>query len=136
MNIVIDASIAAAWSFADETTPDTERVASLVELYGAHVPQLFHLEIANVLMVAVRRGRISSGHADAQLALLEMLNLRVDGATAEHAWHKTLQLAGQERLTVYDATYLELALRVGADLATLDSELAAAARRNGLTVLP
>lgn len=136
MNIVVDASIAAAWSFADETTPDTDRVADLVEIHGAQVPQLFHIEIANVLLVAERRGRISAGYADAQLGLLEMLSLRIDDATAEHAWHRTLQLARQERLTVYDATYLELALRLGADLATLDGDLIAAARRNGLAVLP
>jgi predicted nucleic acid-binding protein len=136
VKIVIDSSIAGAWSFKDESTAETDRIAELVEVHGAWVPQLFPTEIANVLLVAVRRKRIDAVHLDRQLAFLTDLNLSIDTETSEHAWHTTVRLAREERLTVYDATYLELALRAGADLATLDKELAAAAQRRGVTVLP
>lgn len=136
MKIVIDASVAAAWSFEDEESPATERVAELVETFGAWVPNLFPTEIANVLLIAERRRRILPSQVDSQIQLLSALGLTIDLDSNLHAWNETFSLARDERLTVYDATYLELALRLGAHLATLDVDLAAAARRRGLTVLP
>jgi predicted nucleic acid-binding protein len=71
-----------------------------------------------------------------RLALLASLPIVVDAETDDHAWSDTLMLAAAEGLTVYDAAYLELAMRQGAELATLDGDLARAARRLGLSVQP
>jgi predicted nucleic acid-binding protein len=103
---------------------------------GALVPALRVWEVANVLTLAARRGRIGGGDVAARLALMTALPIRVDDEGVARAWRETALLAQAETLTVYDAAYLELALRMGADLATLDTELRSAAVRVGVRVLP
>lgn len=103
---------------------------------GAFVPALWIWEVANVLALAARRGRIGGGDVAARLALMTALPIRVDDEGVARAWRETALLAQAETLTVYDAAYLELALRLGADLATLDTELRRAAGRVGVRVLP
>lgn len=120
----------------EERSPEAETIARSVVEQGACVPQLFSIEIANVLLQAVRRKRITSSCADVQLRQIEALALSCDSETSSNACDSTYLLAASEGLTVYNATYLELALRLGAQLATLDRDLAAAARRHGLTVIP
>lgn len=100
------------------------------------VPQLFPIEVANVLLVATKRGRVSERYAHAQLDILSQMPFQIDDLTSRIVWQQTYQLARSEGLTVYDATYLELAERRDAVLATLDADLAAAAKRRGLTVIP
>lgn len=136
MNLVVDASIIVAWLLEDENSAAAESVAIHVVEDGAWVPQLFPIEIANVLLQAVRRRRITPDHADEQLRNLADMLFTVDSETSAHSWTATYTLAVEEGLTVYDATYLELAERRDAVLATLDTQLAAAARRRGLTVVP
>lgn len=136
MIIVVDASLIAAWLLREERSADAEKVALLIVQDGAWVPQLFSIEIANVLMQAVRRRRIAASYADTQLRRLEDISLSIDTETSDHAWNTTYRLAEDEELTVYDATYLELALRRDATLATLDADLAKAGRRRGVPVLP
>jgi predicted nucleic acid-binding protein len=136
VRLVIDASLALAWLLKDEKTPEADGVALLVSEHGAWIPQLFPIEVANVLLLAERRGRISSSYAAEQLAFLQEMPLLLDDETTLRVWHETVALARTENLTVYDATYLELALRANAELATLDKDLAVAARRRGVTVLP
>lgn len=136
MTIVVDASVVIAWLLRDERTPEADALAELIIDEGARVPQLFPIEIANVLVSAQRRGRISLAYAEEQLALLDELSLSLDPETSAHATRTTFQLAVDDNLTVYDATYLELALRLEARLMTFDLALAGAARRRGLTVLP
>ena len=136
MSVVVDASLAATWFFEDESTPDTESVAEQVVSDGGLVPQLFSLEIANVFLLSERKGRLPAGHVDPYLDRLEQMELQVDLETAEQLRSTTIELARVERLTVYDATYLELALRKQLPLATLDRDLAMAARRRGITVIP
>ena len=136
MTLVLDASVALTWCFEDERRAETDALGRRVLDEGANVTGLFHVELANVLLVAERKGRITTAEAEARLDRIALMPLTVDGETQMMAWSATLQLARAERLTVYDATYLELALRLGADLATLDHDLAAAACRRGLTVIP
>lgn len=93
----------------------------------AWVPSLWPLEVANSLQMAVRRHRIDTAFRDASLANLALLNIQMDPDTANFAWNDTLRLAGQHDLTLYDATYLELALRLSLPLATRDSALRKAA---------
>ena len=127
--------MALAWLFEDERTEASERVFERVGDEGAVVPGLWWLEVANVLHIAVRRGRCTASVADAALLRARGLPLDTDGLTATKAWGESLLLARSEGLTIYDACYLELAIRRALPLATADKALMAAARRRGVTVL-
>ena len=135
MSLVLDGSIALAWTFLDETTAATRDAFEAVAEGGAWVPALWRLEVANALLMGVRRGRIDLAFRAAALADLAVLDISVDGETDGHAWGATLQLADRFRLTLYDAAYVELALRRALPLATLDRAMADAARALGVTVL-
>lgn len=134
--LVIDASIALAWCFEDEASPETDAIAERVRHGGAIVPGLFQLEIGNILLQAERKGRLSPSDVAIRLALLGELPITTDPETAGRAWRDVMALARSHTLTTYDAAYLELALRKGAGLATRDQALAAAAKRLGVAVLP
>ena len=99
------------------------------------VPQLWQIEVANSLSVGIRRRRITIEDRSGILADLEDLPILVDDETGDRAWTDTLALADKHSLTVYDATYLELALRLSLPLATLDDDLRAAAQREAVTLL-
>lgn len=125
-----------AWCFADEARPETDQLLERVRDDGAIVPGLWYWEVANVLGVALRRSRISEQEAAARLDLLAALPIALDENGVARAWRETRLLAKAEGLTIYDAAYLELAVRLGADLATTDSDLRAAAHRMGVPVIP
>ncbi|WP_420239451.1 type II toxin-antitoxin system VapC family toxin [Telmatobacter bradus] len=135
MSLVLDSSMALAWVYSEETTATAHDVFEGILTRGAWVPALWRLEVANVLEMGVRRGRTTAEFRDATLADLALLNIRTDGETDAQAWTATLQLATRHRLTLYDAAYLELALRRGLSLATLDAELRTAAKAEGVTLL-
>ena len=134
--LVLDASIALAWCFDDEASPATEALLDQVRTHGAVVPTLWHLELGNVLLAAERRGRTIEGGIVVRLSLFARLPIEIDVETSGRAWRETLVLARAERLTLYDSAYLELAVRRGLPLATRDQDLAAAAKRAAVTILP
>ena len=136
MTLVVDASVALTWCFEDERSPNTDDIGQRVASEGAIVPALFHLELGNALLMAVRRRRISFDGLSQILGLIAALPIAADDQTANQAWRNTLLLARDEQLTVYDASYLELALRFEIPLATIDRDLAGAARRRRISVLP
>ena len=133
---VLDCSVTMSWCFEDEARPETDALLERLRDDGAIVPQLWFWEVTNVLNMAVRRKRIDAVGASAQLAVFATLPITPDPDGVTQAWRETLRLAQAEGLTVYDASYLELARRTGADLATTDSDLRAAAMRLGVTVVP
>jgi predicted nucleic acid-binding protein len=133
---VIDASLALTWCFDDQATPETDRLLDRVRDDGAAAPALWRLELANVLLQAEKRGRISAEDVEQRLRLIAQLPISIDSETNSRAWRDTIDLARSEGLTSYDAAYLELALRRRAPLMTLDRDLAIAARRRGLEALP
>ena len=133
--IVLDASMALAWLFADEISPNADAVLEQVSTDGAIVPSLWRIEIANTLNNSLRRGRSDKAIVERAIAQLEELPIRDDGETGARVWSDTMALAQEEELTVYDATYLELALRLALPLATGDKALIAAAGRRHLNVL-
>ena len=135
MSLVLDCSITLAWVYADETTPSVLQVFKTLSQSGAWVPGLWRLEVANVLEMGVRRKRHTSDFRDATLADLAQLPIQVDIETDQQAWGATLRLAERHELTLYDAAYLELALRRSLPLATLDEELRRAARSEKLRLL-
>ncbi len=113
-----------------------EAVFDRVVEEGATVPHSWHLEVADSLTVAVRRKRVSQAFRDDVLKDLAEFDISVDSDTAANAWGATVRLADLYGLTVYDAAYLELAQRLRLPLATLDRDLAKAARAAGIEILP
>lgn len=135
MSLVLDCSITLAWVYSDETTEPIRRVFELLRPSGAWVPGLWRLEVANVLETGVRRKRHDAAFRDATLADLAQLPIQVDAETDQHAWGATLHLAERHQLTLYDAAYLELALRRNLPLATLDEDLRQAANTEKVRLL-
>ena len=133
--LVIDASVALAWCFSDERTEAAARLLERLAAEAASVPAIWHLEIANVLALSERRGLITPADSAEFIALLETLEIVVDEETPSHALGRVLDLASAERLTAYDAAYLELAMRLGLPLASKDGDLCDAAERLGVRVL-
>jgi predicted nucleic acid-binding protein len=129
---VLDGSVALAWLFHDETDPYADAVVGKLPHVEMLVPRLWHLEIANVLLVGERRSRCTQADTTLWLSFLSRLPIVIDGATEARAWSDTIALARQHGLSVYDAAYLELALREGVPLATLDAKLEAATTAVGV----
>ena len=124
--------LAPHWYFADEVDEYADSVQASLSHIEAAVPCLWPLEVTNTLAVAERRGRSTVAQATTWLALLQGLPIRVDGETISHVWTDTLHIARTHTLTTYDASYLELALRLGLPMATLDGKLKAAATDAGV----
>jgi predicted nucleic acid-binding protein len=135
--LVLDASVALGWALPDEDRGGPAlAVLAQVAAEGGLVPSHWRTEVGNALMMAVRRKRLAAGGMALALARLSTLRLQDDTAGVDAAWEEPLRLAIAEGLTLYDALYLELALRRGAALASFDQDLRRAARRHGLVVLP
>jgi predicted nucleic acid-binding protein len=135
LSIVVDASMAIAWLFDDERTDAAHAVMMRVVAGGAIVPSLWRLEVANVMRNAVRRGRCDEAYVDRSLDRLNRFPVETDDETSMHAWTATRTLSREQGLTLYDAAYLELAIRKTLPLATCDAELIAAAAHCRVEVL-
>ena len=135
MTLVLDASMTIAWLFDDERTDAAHEIMMRVVANGALVPSLWRLEVANMLRNAVRRGRCDDDFAERSLTRLGQFKIRIDDETDLHAWGATRELSQEQGLTVYDAAYLELALRKALPLASCDPELIEAAERRSVEVL-
>jgi predicted nucleic acid-binding protein len=98
-------------------------------------PSLWRIEVANALTVALRRKRIDVAFREASLTDLAAHFVAIDPDSDRQVWSATVQLADQYRLTVYDAVYLELALRSRLPLATLDEALRAATQACSIDLL-
>lgn len=129
---VLDGSVALAWLFQDEQDPYADAIIARLPGLEMAVPRLWHLEVANVLLFGERRGRCSPADTMQWLGYLAGLPIVMDGETESRAWSDTLSLARQHALTAYDAAYLELAMRRGLPLATLDAKLKGAAQAVGV----
>lgn len=130
---VIDASVATAWCFEDEVTDDTEAVLDRLRSEQAIVPAIWPLEVANVLLVAERRGRISEAQINRFIRLLGQLPIKLDDAGSDLAG--VVATGRAHGLNSYDASYLLLAERAGLPLATLDARLGGAATQAGVPLL-
>ena len=133
---VLDCSVAATWLFPDQGTPETEALLDRLKIESALVPGIWHLEVGNVLVRAERRRRIARAKVAAYLHLLRRLAIVTDAETDDRALRETLQLARECGLSTYDAAYLELAMRRGVQLATLDRALIRAARYMQVETVP
>ena len=137
MSFVLDASVALLW-LLPESNPTGVDYASVVlsslKESSAVVPSPFALEVANVVAKVEAKGIATEADAQRFISLLGRLNIATDQATAAHALGDTLNLARRYKLSAYDAAYLELALRAGLALATLDSNLVKAATSAGVPI--
>lgn len=134
-DFVLDSSVTLAWFFDDERSPATDQILERLETQTAAVPTLWYFEVANVLSVGARRGRTTPARIAEFVAQLEGLAIVIDEASPARLLRQVFDLANRERLSGYDAAYLELAMRLGTPLATKDAELAEASRRLGVAVL-
>lgn len=132
MALVVDSSIALSWFFPDERTGFTEAALHLAAQEECWVPAVWRLEFPNALLVAERRRRLTRAERLQILEEASQLRLRVDATV--HDLRQISSLADQRGLSTYDAAYLELALRLGSPLITLDRELSVAAAAAGVTV--
>jgi predicted nucleic acid-binding protein len=129
---VLDSSVSLAWYFKDEADPYADRVAARFPSVSAVVPGIWPLEVANAVVMGERRKRSTEAQATTWLGYLSSLPILVDDETNVRAWGDVVSLARRHHLSTYDAAYLELALRRGLPLATLDDKLQAAAQAVGV----
>ena len=132
---VLDNSIVMAWYFEDEANDYTSAILESLAENEALVPTIWPLEVANVLLVGERKGRSTEARTSRFIALLDALPIRVDAATSRRALSEILTLAREQRLSAYDAAYLDLAMREGLSLATQDQALRRAAAACGVGLL-
>ena len=132
MSFVLDASVTLAWCFKDESDVRAAKALGHLSSTTGVVPSIWGLEVGNALLVAERRGRVSAAEVADVVDLLRELRIEIDPTPREIVFGPVLSLARAQRLSAYDSAYLELALRLGLPLATLDVRLAAAAERLGV----
>jgi len=128
-SFVLDTSIVIAWCFEDESNALADVVLEQLRTKTAMVPAIWPLEVGNVLLVAERRGRLSEADSARFLAMLSALPIQSETETRQRAMSDILFLAREYKLSSYDASYLDLAMREGVPLATLDKSLQRAAAR-------
>ena len=135
MSFVLDNSVTMRWFFGDgkpQQLAYAGKVLDAMKNTSALVPVTWGLEVANVIARAEAKGLVTEARSGVFLEMLEGVAIEVDMATFSHALSHTLQLARRYKLSAYDASYLELALRLGISLATLDEDLQKAAKKAGV----
>lgn len=132
---VLDCSVAMRWCFHDDATTYAEQILRHLSNAEAWVPSLWSLEVANVLLVGERRHRLTPADSSRFVSLLQTLPIQTDAETASRSWSDALPVARSHRLSAYDAAYLELAMRLGCPIATLDENLRRAAKPLGVGLM-
>ncbi len=132
---VIDNSIVMSWCFQDEANHYADAVLDSLKEATALVPSIWPLEVINVLLVAERRLRISEADSVRFTTLLSQLPIGVEYESPEQLMKDVLALARIKKLSSYDASYLNLAMRKGIPLATLDNRLKRAAKAADVKIL-
>ena len=134
---VLDNSVSMRWLLASEKATDqkyAERVLEIMIDTDALTPYLWHLEAISILLGAEKRGEINLGNIEQFILQLENLPIYVDSLTAHQAFSQTLILSREYNISSYDASYLELAMRKGIPLSSLDKNLVKAANKAGVNI--
>ena len=126
---VIDNSVVMAWCFQDQSNKYTEAVLNKLQTSEACAPSIWPLQVGNVLLVAERKKLLSKADVTRFLSLVRDLPITVDQESADRMLTEILGLAREHHLSTYDASYLDLAMRLGVPLATQDKALSAAAKK-------
>jgi len=135
LSFVLDTSVTMAWLFEDEATRPTEKLLDRLKSEDALVPTLWTYEVGNVLLMAERRKRITEAQGRRFTLLLESLPICIADPHLNSLWNNAVVVAREHGLTVYDGTYLDLAMREGIPLATRDIALRKAAKKAGVETL-
>ncbi len=135
MSFLVDNSVVMAWCFEDEVNAYTEAVLDRLQETEVVVPAIWPLEVANVLLMAERRRRLTEAQTARFIRLLEELPIRVEESNISRVLSSVLAIGRAHGLSAYDAVYLELGARQGLPLATQDARLRTAATRAGVTIL-
>jgi len=135
MPFVLDNSVVMAWCFEDEDTKYADRVLELLDADTTITPAVWPLEIANAILMGERRGRLSAAGTARFTELVSELAITVERIPLSRALGVVMEVGRTHGLTSYDAAYLELAMRRGLPLATLDNRLANAARQANVTLI-
>jgi len=127
-HFVLDCSVTMAWCFHDEATSQTDDLLdAMTSARRVYAPVIWPLEVINVLLVAERRNRISRSDASRFLSLLWTLPITIDLDLSPSILKHIFDIGSDEQLSAYDAAYLEVAMRKGVALATLDARMKAVA---------
>ncbi len=135
MTLVLDSSVTLAWFFEDETTPLIESVFDRITEGYCVVSPMWYFEISNALSLAQHHRRIASGYRETCFSKLNGMDIRMDEDALRNSWTVTTRLADKFKLTVYDASHLEIANRQSLPLASLDKALRAAAATLNIPLL-
>ena len=132
---IADASVAVGWVHPDQATTQTAAMLqAIADGATLEVPALWPLEVANALTVLVRRRKLTEDDRQTGLGWLRGLRLRIDHEMASLAFTRLAELATTHQLSVYDAAYLELALRRTLVLGCKDGPLRQAAKQSGVSL--
>lgn len=134
-DFVVDNSVVMAWCFQDETSQYADAILGSLEVFKAIVPSIWPLEVGNVLLVAERRKRLSEASSARFIALLTELPITIEQESPERMMREILALAREHQISSYDASYLDLAMRKGVPIATLDDGLIKAAERSHVPIM-
>ena len=134
-SFVIDASVVMTWCFKDEVSRYADSILDSLEHFTAITPCIWPLEVGNVLLVAERKNRLSEAASIRFVALLSELPISVDQEPPERTIKEIFALAREHKLSTYDASYLDLAMKKGIPIATLDNRLISAAKRSNVSIM-
>jgi len=134
-DFVIDNSVVMTWCFKDEASQYTDDILDRLEVSTGFVPSIWPLEVCNVLLVAERRKRIGEADSIRFISLLTELPIIVEQEPPERMIKEIFALARKHNLSSYDASYLDLAMRKGLPIATLDKNLLTVAKRCKVPIL-
>jgi predicted nucleic acid-binding protein len=126
---VVDNSVVMAWCFEDETNRYADAVLESLMESSAVVPSIWPLEVGNVLLVAEWKKRLSEADSARFLALLTQLPIIVEQESPERMLKEIIAVARDHKLSTYDASYLDLAMRRGLPIASQDRILISAAKK-------
>lgn len=128
-DFVLDCSLTMAWLFEDEGNQATDDILHQMKNRIAVVPTIWPLEVANVLLISQKHKRISAAKAAGFIDALADLPIIVDETTSSRAMHSIYTIAETNRLAIYDAAYLELAIREKIPLLSLEQDMVKAAKK-------
>jgi predicted nucleic acid-binding protein len=135
-HFVIDNSVVMSWCFIDETNKYADAILHRLTKATAYVPSIWPLEVVNVLLVAERKKRLSEADSTRFITLLTQLPIIVDVDHRAKSMKELLIFARANNLSSYDASYLDLAMKSGFPIATLDNQLIHAAKKIDIQILP
>lgn len=134
-SFIVDTSVVMSWCFKDETNAFADAVLDHLSDASAIVPSIWPLEVVNVLLVAERRTRLREADSVRFLTLLSQLPIVVDQEPSDRIMTDLLGLARAHNISSYDASYLDLCMRRGLPIATLDARLMEAAKKIDVQIL-